>query len=126
MAIDKALYQAPQGLEALEDMNNEGPEIEIEIEDPESVTIGVDGMPILTIEKDESEEEFNENLAEVMDEGALQSLAGELAGDIDNDIASRKDWETMYKDGITLLGLKFEERTEPWDGACGVFHPMIT
>lgn len=126
MAIDKALYQAPQGLEALEDMNNEGPEIEIEIEDPESVTIGVDGMPILTIEKNESEEEFNENLAEVMDEGALQSLAGELAGDIDNDIASRKDWETMYKDGITLLGLKFEERTEPWDGACGVFHPMIT
>lgn len=126
MAIDKALYQAPQGLEALEDMNNEGPEIEIEIEDPESVTIGVDGMPILTIEEDESEEEFNENLAEVMDEGALQSLAGELAGDIDNDIASRKDWETMYKDGITLLGLKFEERTEPWDGACGVFHPMIT
>ena len=126
MAIDKALYQAPQGLEALEDMNNEGPEIEIEIEDPESVTIGVDGMPILTIEEDESEEDFNENLAEVMDEGALQSLAGELAGDIDNDIASRKDWETMYKDGITLLGLKFEERTEPWDGACGVFHPMIT
>jgi hypothetical protein len=126
MAIDKALYQAPQGLEALEDVSNEGPEIEIEIEDPESVTIGVDGMPILTIEEDESEEEFNENLAEVMDEGALQSLAGELAGDIDNDIASRKDWETMYKDGITLLGLKFEERTEPWDGACGVFHPMIT
>lgn len=126
MAIDKALYQAPQGLEALEDMGNEGPEIEIEIEDPESVTIGLDGEPILTFTQEEAEEEFNENLAEVMDEGALQSLAGELAGDIDNDIASRKDWETMYKDGITLLGLKFEERTEPWDGACGVFHPMIT
>jgi hypothetical protein len=53
-------------------------------------------------------------------------LAGDLAEDISNDLASRKDWEQMYKDGITLLGLKFEERTEPWDGACGVFHPMIT
>ena len=66
------------------------------------------------------------NLAEVMDEGSIQSLAGDLAEDISNDLASRKDWEQMYKDGITLLGLKFEERTEPWDGACGVFHPMIT
>lgn len=127
MAIDKSLYQAPQGLEALEDEMTEGPEIEIEIEDPESVTIGVDGVPILTIEEsDEDEEDFNANLAEEMDGGALESLAGDLAGDIDNDLSSRKDWETMYKDGITLLGLKFEERTEPWDGACGVFHPMIT
>ena len=56
----------------------------------------------------------------------IQSIAGDLAEDISNDLASRKDWEQMYKDGITLLGLKFEERTEPWDGACGVFHPMIT
>jgi hypothetical protein len=127
MAIDKSLYQAPQGLEALEDGMSEGPEIEIEIEDPESVTIGVDGVPILTIEEsDEDGEDFNANLAEEMDGGALESLAGDLAGDIDNDLSSRKDWETMYKDGITLLGLKFEERTEPWDGACGVFHPMIT
>ena len=127
MAIDKSLYQAPQGLEALEDGMAEGPEIEIEIEDPESVTIGVDGVPILTIEEaDEDAEDFNANLAEEMDGGALESLAGDLAGDIDNDLSSRKDWETMYKDGITLLGLKFEERTEPWDGACGVFHPMIT
>jgi hypothetical protein len=61
-----------------------------------------------------------------MSEGDIQSLAGDLAEDISNDLASRKDWEQMYKDGITLLGLKFEERTEPWDGACGVFHPMIT
>jgi hypothetical protein len=126
MSIEKALYQAPQGLQALEDVTNEGPEIEIEIEDPESVTIGVDGMPLLTIEPGEDDEDFNENLAEIINEGELQGLAGDLAFDIDNDLASRKDWETMYKDGITLLGLKFEERTEPWDGACGVFHPMIT
>jgi hypothetical protein len=126
MAIDKSLYQAPVGLEALEDGMMDGPEIEIEIEDPESVTIGVDGVPLLTIEEDENEEEFNANLAEEMDGGELESLASDLVSDIDNDISSRKDWETMYKDGITLLGLKFEERTEPWDGACGVFHPMIT
>jgi len=126
MSIEKALYQAPQGLQALEDVTNEGPEIEIEIEDPESVTIGLDGEPILTIEEDEDTEDFNENLAEEMDGGELESLASDLVSDIDNDISSRKDWETMYKDGITLLGLKFEERTEPWDGACGVFHPMIT
>ena len=74
----------------------------------------------------EDGEDFNQNLVEVMDAGDLQLLAGELTEDIDNDLASRKDWEKMYKDGITLLGLKFEERTEPWAGACGVFHPMIT
>jgi hypothetical protein len=127
MAIEKSLYQTPLGLEALDEVMDDVPEIEIEIEDPESVTIGIDGMPLLKIEDDEGDDsDFNANLAEEMDEGALQSLASDLAGDIDNDISSRKDWETMYKDGITLLGLKFEERTEPWDGACGVFHPMIT
>jgi len=58
-----------------------------------------------------------------MDAGALETLAEELSGSIEDDLSSRKDWEQMYKDGITLLGLKFEERTEPWDGSCGVFHP---
>jgi len=126
MDIDKSLYQAPVGLEALDDGLDDAPEIEIEIEDPESVVIGLDGEPILAFTQEEAEDDFNANLAEEMDGGALESLASDLTGDIDNDISSRKDWETMYKDGITLLGLKFEERTEPWDGACGVFHPMIT
>jgi hypothetical protein len=124
MSIEKSLYQAPAGLDEL--LANEEPDIEIEIEDPEAVRISADGEEILDIEADESDDEFNENLTDVLDEGVLQSLAGDLVGDIDNDLASRKDWEQMYKDGITLLGLKFEERTEPWDGACGVFHPMIT
>lgn len=122
MSIEKSLYAAPEGLEAL----TGEPDIEIEIEDPEAVRVSVEGEEILEIEKGEGGEDFNVNLAEVMDEGAIQSLAGDLAEDISNDLASRKDWEQMYKDGITLLGLKFEERTEPWDGACGVFHPMIT
>ena len=121
MAIDKSLYQAPQGMPA----DAEGdPDIEIEIENPDAVHIGLDGMEI-DIEP-EGDPDFDVNLAEEMDEGELESLGAELSGDIDNDLNSRADWEKMYKDGITLLGLKFEERVEPWDGACGVFHPMIT
>ena len=123
MSIEKSLYEAPQGLSALAE---EEPDIEIEIEDPESVNIKM-GDVELEIDPDaEDGEDFNQNLVEVMEDGDLQLLAGDLSEDIDNDIASRKDWEKMYKDGITLLGLKFEERTEPWNGACGVFHPMIT
>jgi len=122
MSIEKSLYAAPEGLAALD----QEPDIEIEIEDPESVKMSVEGEEILEMRQGEGTEDFNENLADVLDEGTIQSLAGDLSEDIDNDISSRKDWEQMYKDGITLLGLKFEERTEPWDGACGVFHPMIT
>jgi len=65
-------------------------------------------------------------LAEYVDEAALQSLAGDLVADIDNDKGSRKEWEKTYVDGLKLLVLQIEERTEPWQGACGVFHPMIT
>ena len=122
MSIEKSLYAAPEGLAALE----QEPDIEIEIEDPESVKLSIEGEEILEMRQGEGEGDFNENLVDVLDEGTIQSLAGDLSEDIDNDLASRKDWEQMYKDGITLLGLKFEERTEPWDGACGVFHPMIT
>ncbi len=122
MSIEKSLYEAPAGLAALA----AEPDIEIEIEDPEAVRVSVEGQEILEMREGEDDEDFNVNLAEVMSEGDIQSLAGDLSEDIDNDIASRKDWEEMYRDGITLLGLKFEERTEPWDGACGVFHPMIT
>ena len=123
MAVDKSLYQAPQGLSALAE---DEPDIEIEIEDPEAVHITAGDMEIDIDPDAESEEDFNQNLVEVINPSDLQMLASDLAEDIDNDIASRKDWEKMYKDGITLLGLKFEERTEPWSGACGVFHPMIT
>jgi len=122
MSVDKGLYQAPQGIANLP---QDEPDIEIEIEDPEAVNlkVGDEEIDLLDGEEDTS---FNDNLAEEMDAGEMSSIATDLAGDIDNDISSRKDWEQMYKDGITLLGLKFEERTEPWDGACGVFHPMIT
>ena len=108
-------------------MMEEGPEFEIEIEDPESVEIGIDGMPVLRIEEEEpSDKDFDANLAEYMNEGALQMLASELVGDFDEDISSRKDWMQTYVDGIQLLGMKIEERSEPWEGACGVYHPLLS
>jgi hypothetical protein len=122
--IDKAFYQAPQGLDQIEE--GDMPELEITIEDPEAVEIGIDGQPIMRIEEDEEEDDFDANLAEEMDEQALATLAGELIGDFDNDVSSRKDWVQTYVDGLELLGMKLEERMEPWPGACGVYHPLLT
>jgi hypothetical protein len=125
MAVEKGLYQAPMGIaQEIEDVMGE-PDLEIEIEDPESVSIKAGGLEIEILPPGEGED-FYENIAEEMDENTLQSLGMELLDDIQRDRDSRKDWETAYKEGLTLLGLKYEERTEPWNGACGVFHPMIT
>ena len=127
MAIDKSLSQAPLGLDQLDpSMMDDEPALEITIEDPESVEIGIDGQPILRIEEDEDEEKFDENLAEVISEKALQTIAGDLTGDFEDDVASRKDWIQTYVDGLELLGLKIEERSEPWEGACGVYHPLLS
>jgi hypothetical protein len=82
----------------------------------------------MTIEidpSDEMDDEFNDNLAEHMDEGELTQLSGDLLGDYDSDIASRKEWLDTYVDGIELLGMKVEDRTEPWPGACAVYHPLL-
>lgn len=128
MAIDKALNQAPQGLTEADLMVAQGiqPDIEIEIEDPESVSIGMDGLEIEIEPAKETEDDFNANLAEYMDESALKELASELIGDFDDDISSRKDWIQTYVDGLELLGMKIEERAEPWEGACGVYHPLLS
>jgi hypothetical protein len=125
MAIDKALYQAPMGIDEAAAME-EPLDIEIEIEDPESVQLSIDGVPILRMEEGEDEDDFNANLAESMEEGELTELAGDLIGDFDSDISSRKDWIQTYVDGLELLGLKIEERSEPWEGACGVYHPLLS
>jgi len=122
--IDKGAYAAPKGLEALAD-ELDMPEIEIEIEDPESVNIAMDGLEIEIEPKDEEDDDFNENLAEIMDEGALASISTDLLGDFQADTDSRKDWLDTYVDGIELLGLKVEEQTEPWPGACNVYHPLL-
>ena len=125
MAIDKALSQAPLGLDQLEEMDDE-PALEIAIEDPESVEIGIDGQPILRIEEiEEGEDDFNQNLAEVLDEKVLETIVGDLTSDFEADISARKDWIQTYVDGLELLGLKIEERAEPWEGACGVYHPLL-
>ena len=126
MAIEKSLYAAPQGLEELAAMDESMPGIEIEIEDPESVSIDMGDMEIEITPEPESEDDFNANLAEFIDDGELQSLASELIGDFDEDISSRKDWMQTYVDGLELLGMKIEDRTEPWEGACGVYHPMLS
>ena len=126
MAIEKSLYAAPQGLEEIAAMDQAAPDIEIEIEDPESVRIGMGGLEIEIEPDKESEDEFNTNLAEHIGDDVLQSLAEELIGDYDEDVASRKDWMQTYVDGLELLGMKIEERTEPWEGACGIYHPMLS
>lgn len=125
MAIDKSLYGAPMGLEAIAGQ----PDLEIEIDNPEMVTLD-DGSVEITLAPGKSEKddgtEFDANLADHVDEGVLASLGADLISDYDNDLSSRKEWERTYTEGLKLLGLQYEERTEPWNGACGVFHPMLT
>ena len=121
MAVDKSLYEAPLGLEALAPQEP----IEIEIVDPEEVRIGVDGMLIELGKEEPRAEDFDANLAEYMGEGELGSLAGELIGQYEQDLSSRKDWLDTYIKGLKILGIRYEERTEPWPGACGVFHPLL-
>ena len=123
MAISKGLYAAPEGLDQID---NDVPEIEIEIEDPESVNISMGGLEIDILPAKETADTFDANLAEYIDADVMDSLGAELVEDFDKDIGDRKDWIQTYVDGLKLLGLKYEERTEPWNGACGVFHPMLT
>lgn len=125
MDINKSLYAAPAGLDSL--VNSE-PDVEIEIENPEGVRIGMDGLEIdLEPESEKPEgEQFDSNLAEFMDEGELEALGSDLLEQVDADIASRKDWVEMFVKGLEVLGMKYEERTEPWNGACGVFSTVLT
>jgi len=113
MSIDKSLYQAPQGMEQ---------PIEIEIEDPKSVHMQIGDLEIEIVPDDES---FSENLAEQISDSELETIASDLISDYDTDVSSRKDWIQTYVDGLELLGLKIEERTEPWPGACGIYHPLL-
>jgi len=129
MAIDKALNQAPMGMgsNGIVDqlaMSAE-PDIEIEIEDPESVSLRMNGLEV-EIEPEEDDGDFSKNIAEDLDEEVLASLANDLISDFEDDISARKDWMQTYVDGLELLGMKIEERSEPWEGACGVYHPLLS
>ena len=123
--IDKALYSLIPGMDDQSMVPEDA--IEIEVEDPESMSISMGGIEIdLSPESKKASEKFDANLAEDMDEGELGKLASELMGLVDADIASRKDWTDAYVKGLEVLGMKYEERTEPWNGACGVFSTVLT
>ena len=123
-----SLNPAPLGLDALAPEMDEGPDIEVQIENPEGVIVGMDGVEIdlMEIVAGDKSDDFDANLAEEMDEGELQKLASDLIELVDADIGSRKDWVEMYVKGLDVLGMKYEERTEPWLGACGVFSTVLT
>ncbi len=119
--MDKSVYQSPAGIAGLE----EEP-IEIEIVDPESVSISTGGMEITLEPGKEYDGDFESNLAEVLDEGVLQDIASDLCELVDADVNSRKDWAETFVKGLEVLGLQYEERTQPWNGACGVYSTILT
>ena len=123
MSIEQSLSQAPLGLDMLE--MDDSPAIEIEIVNPEGVKIDMDGVEI-DLMPEEDKEGFDDNLAEYIDDGELQKIASDLIEMVEADINSRKEWVDMYVKGLDVLGMKYEERTEPWLGACGVFSTVLT
>jgi hypothetical protein len=125
MAIEKALNRAPAGL-GFEDDLFPGEDVEVVVEeelDPEDF-LEAEAMD------DEFDEEidsdFSRNLVEELDVKVVDALATELLEDFEDDINSRKDWIQTYVDGLELLGMKIEERSEPWQDACGVYHPLLS
>ena len=127
MAIEKGMYSAPMGLdEGIEEGMGEG--LEIEIVNPDMVTLD-DGSVEITIipgeEGGDDDDDFDANIAESMDEGELNKLADEIIGMVDADVDSRKEWADTFVKGLDVLGFKYEERTDPWDGACGVFSTVL-
>jgi hypothetical protein len=123
--IDKGLYAAPLGMENMMKGIQE-PDLEIEIVEPEEVNIRVDGLEIEIDGDNEQNDEFNANIAEELDDKVMQMLSGDLLGDYEGDVSARRDWLDTYVDGLELLGLKLEDRSEPWEGACNVYHPLMT
>jgi hypothetical protein len=124
MSIEKSLYAAPEGIESLMPESEDESAIEIEIEDPESVEIKMGDIEI-TIEGGE-EDDFDANLVDYLDDSVVTGIVTDLIGDYDDDVNSRKDWMQTYVDGLELLGMKIEERADPWIGACGVYHPLLS
>ena len=124
MSIEKSLYAAPEGIESLIPETEDDGSIEIEIVDPEEVTINMDGIEI-TIDGSE-EDDFDANLIDYLPGSAVTTIVTDLVSDYDDDVDSRKEWMQTYVDGLELLGMKIEERADPWIGACGVYHPLLS
>ena len=132
MAIEKGLYAAPEGLDAELDEEAEEGELmeaglEIEIVDPEMVTLSDGSVEITLIPEGNSLDmmAFDSNLAEELDEDYLAILADDLIELVDSDVDSRKDWADTYVKGLDIIGFKYEERTNPWEGACGVHSTVL-
>ena len=125
MAIEKGLYAAPEGLE---EEAKEGAGLEIEIVDPEMVTLD-DGSMEITIVPDAKigdMTDFDANLAEFLDDNALSLIADDVMGLVASDMDARKEWADTFVEGLDLLGLKIEERAQPFQGACGVFSTVLS
>ena len=126
-SMSPSISQAPLGLGLMDIIEDDTPDVEILIENADGVEVGIDGIEIdLMPDEGDLGDEFGSNLAEFMDEGELEKLGSDLVGEVDSDISSRKDWVEMYVKGLDVLGMKYEERTEPWAGACGVFSTLLT
>jgi hypothetical protein len=125
-----SLTQAPLGIDALEEddmLTDDAPDIEIMIENPDDVEIGMGGVTIDLMPDSETDDApFDANLAEYMDEDEMATLGAELCEQVDSDIHSRREWVEMYVKGLDVLGMKYEERSEPWEGACGVYSTLLT
>jgi hypothetical protein len=113
MAIEKSLYAMPTGIPQDVDF-----EVDIEVSQVN------DEEPVIEVEVGTAG--FDANLADEMPEGDLQEVADDILDMIRIDKNSRKDWERTYKEGLELLGLRIDDRTEPWEGACGVYHPILS
>ena len=124
MAIEKGLYAAPLGMD---EEVEAGADLEIEIVDPEMVTLD-DGSVEITIIPDADMGDmvpFDANLAEVLEDNVLNKVSDDLIGSVDADTHSRKDWADSFVKGLDVLGFKYEERNEPWEGACGVYSTVL-
>ena len=125
MAIEKGLYAAPQSIDESDESLEGG--LEIEIENPDMVTLDDGSVEVTLIPggMGSDDDSFDANLVESLEEGVLNELADELVGLVDADIDSRKDWADTFVKGLDVLGFKYEERSEPWDGACGVYSTVL-
>jgi hypothetical protein len=130
MAIEKGIYSAPKGIEeeidkaSADEMVDQ--ELEIEIVNPDMVTLDDGSVEITILPTNDVMGSFSSNIAEELDEDVLAVLADDLAGMVSSDVDSRKDWADTYVKGLDIVGFKYEERTEPWDGACGVNSTVLS
>ena len=127
MAIEKPLAPIDIGPRPIEPTDEQ--KVEVEVVNPEAVSIETeDGGMIIDFGKEEDNEtsEFDSNLAEFIEDSELDKLANDLLSSFESDKQSRSEWAKSYVKGLDLLGMKIEERQQPWAGSSGVFHPVLT